>query len=96
MEVTYQKRAAHQPILTFFANAFVVGSVGFLRNLIGGEKVDVRPTKAVLSMKIARCLIKKGYELIDIEPSIKYKEKLVFIFKNTPQLDEEFKAFSRK
>ncbi|WP_232673943.1 DUF5659 domain-containing protein [Bacillus velezensis] len=58
--------------------------------------MDVRPTKAVLSMKIARRLIKKGYELIDIEPSIKYKEKLVFIFKNTPQLDEEFKAFSRK
>ncbi|MBT2574861.1 hypothetical protein J7E26_13000 [Bacillus sp. ISL-51] len=55
-----------------------------------------QPTKAVLSLKIARHLLKKGYELLDIEPSRKYGDRLVFIFKNTPQLDAEFKKFNRK
>ncbi|NRG26126.1 hypothetical protein HRF69_03220 [Bacillus circulans] len=56
----------------------------------------IKDYKAVLSMRVARALIADGYELVDIQPSIKQKGKLVFIFKNTPELDAEFKKFERK
>lgn len=52
--------------------------------------------KCVLSVRVARELIAKNYELVDIEPSYRYKGKLVFVFKNTPELDAEFAKFERK
>ncbi len=52
--------------------------------------------KCVLSVRVANELIAKGYELVTIEPSRRFPGKLVFVFKNTPELDAEFKNFERK
>lgn len=52
--------------------------------------------KCVLSVRVANELIAKNYELVAIEPSRRFPGKLVFVFKNTPELDAEFKKFERK
>jgi hypothetical protein len=51
--------------------------------------------KCILSMKVAKHLIAKGFTIADIEPSRRYKDKLVFVFINTPELGEELKQFQR-
>lgn len=52
--------------------------------------------KCVLSLKIAKELVAKDYQLVDIEPSRRYPGKLVFVFLNTPELDAEFAKFKRE
>lgn len=52
--------------------------------------------KCVLSMRVANELIKQGYKVEKIEPSKNYPDKLVFVFRNSPELDAEFKKFERK
>ncbi|MET3507645.1 putative CoA-binding protein [Halalkalibacter oceani] len=52
--------------------------------------------KCVLSVRVANELIDRGYKLVTIEPSYRYEGKLVFVFRNTPELDAEFKRFERK
>lgn len=49
--------------------------------------------KCILSLKVARHLLSKGFTIIDIEPSRKHKQKLAFIFSNTPELEKELSNF---
>jgi len=56
----------------------------------------VEKFKCVLSVRIANELIEKNYELVGIEPSRKFPGKLVFVFKNSQELENEFKKFERK
>ncbi|MDM5197866.1 hypothetical protein QUF79_07540 [Fictibacillus enclensis] len=52
--------------------------------------------KCVLSLKVAKEFVAKGYELVDLEPSRRYPGKLVFVFRNTPELNAEFAKFKRE
>jgi hypothetical protein len=47
-------------------------------------------------MRVAKHLIAKGFTVVDIEPSRNYRCKLVFVFLNTPNLEEELKKFERR
>ncbi|WP_167374922.1 DUF5659 domain-containing protein [Gottfriedia luciferensis] len=42
--------------------------------------------KCILSLRVARHLLSKGFQVIDIEPSRKVNGQLVFIFEETPEL----------
>lgn len=46
--------------------------------------------KAVHSLRIARQLMRKDFQLLDIEPARKYKTGLVFLFADTIELNEAF------
>lgn len=50
-------------------------------------------TKAVLSMRMAVHLIRQGFELWKIVPSLKVDGYSVFLFENTPKLDEAIGTF---
>jgi predicted CoA-binding protein len=52
--------------------------------------------KCILSMRVAKHLIAEGFTVVDIEPSRRYSGKLVFVFLNTPNLEEELKKFERR
>ncbi|MDN4073633.1 hypothetical protein [Fictibacillus terranigra] len=52
--------------------------------------------KCVLSMRVAKALVSKNYQLVDIEPSKRYPGKLVFVFRNTPELESELAKFKRE
>ncbi len=47
-------------------------------------------------MRVAKHLVVEGFTVVDIEPSRRYKGKLVFVFLNTPNLEEELKKFERR
>lgn len=51
----------------------------------------MKTQKCIHSLRIARALMRKGFELIDIEPAKKYKTGLVFIFEDSAALNAEFK-----
>jgi hypothetical protein len=44
--------------------------------------------KCILSLRVARQLLAQGFRLIDVEPSRKLPGRLVFIFANTPELND--------
>ena len=44
--------------------------------------------KCILSLNLARYLLRQGIELVDIDKSTKMQGKLVFIFKNSPELQD--------
>jgi hypothetical protein len=48
-----------------------------------------RNRKCVLSLRLARQLISKGFTLLDIEPSRKAGAGLVFVFENTKEFQRE-------
>jgi hypothetical protein len=52
--------------------------------------------KCVLSVRVAKELVAKDFKLVDIEPSRRYRGKLVFVFINTPELDAELAKFERR
>lgn len=52
--------------------------------------------KCVLSIRVVKELVAQNHELVDIEPSRRFPGKLVFVFKNTPELDAALAKFERK
>ena len=48
--------------------------------------------KCILSLRVARNLIGKDFELLDIQPSHRRPGKLVFVFRNNEQLESELSA----
>lgn len=42
--------------------------------------------KIIISTKLAKKLLKKNFNIIDIKPNNKYPERTVFMFENTPEL----------
>jgi hypothetical protein len=42
--------------------------------------------KCILSLRVARHLLTKGFRLIDVEPSRKFRGNLVFIFEDSDAL----------
>ena len=50
-------------------------------------------TKAILSMRMAVHLIRQGFELWKIVPSLKVDGYSVFLFENTPELDKAIGIF---
>lgn len=70
------------------------------RQLLDAENYGVfrlqEKYKCVLSVRVANELLAKNYELVTIEPSNRFPGKLVFVFKNSPELEAEFKKFKRK
>jgi hypothetical protein len=44
--------------------------------------------RCILSLKLARYLLAQGYSIADIDTSKKISGKLVFIFKNSPELNK--------
>ncbi|WP_158023558.1 DUF5659 domain-containing protein [Domibacillus antri] len=49
--------------------------------------------KCVLSLRIARHLLARGFQLVDIEPSRKVRGQLVFVFAESQALNEEIASF---
>jgi hypothetical protein len=45
--------------------------------------------KCILSLRVARHLLAKGFRLIDVEPSRKFDGKLVFVFEDSEELRQE-------
>ena len=45
--------------------------------------------KCILSLRVARHLIARGFQIVDIEPGRKFNGQLVFIFENTRELHAE-------
>lgn len=52
--------------------------------------------KCILSVRVANDLIEKGYNIVTIEPSTRYRYRLVFIFENSPELESEMANYKRK
>lgn len=52
--------------------------------------------KCILSLRVANDLVAKDYPLVHIEPSHKRPGKLVFVFKNSGELENELKQYRRK
>lgn len=52
--------------------------------------------KCVLSIRVAKELVAKGFDLVDMEPSRRYPGKIVFVFRNSPELDAALAKFERK
>lgn len=44
--------------------------------------------KCILSLRVARRLLAKGFRVIDVEPSRKIPGTLVFIFEGSSELDK--------
>ncbi|WP_420806001.1 DUF5659 domain-containing protein [Neobacillus bataviensis] len=42
--------------------------------------------KCILSLRVARLLLAKGFQIVDIEPSRKHTGNLVFIFADSEEL----------
>lgn len=55
----------------------------------------IQNQRCIMSMKVARHLLAKGYRLHDVEPARKF-DGLVFIFEDSPELYAELKQFDRK
>lgn len=49
-----------------------------------------KPLKCVQSMRIARTLLSQGFPLIDVQPGRKHNTLMVFVFEDTPELNEAF------
>lgn len=45
--------------------------------------------KCVLSLRVARHLLARGFQIVDIEPSRKVRGQLAFIFADSKALNEE-------
>lgn len=49
--------------------------------------------KCILSLRVANDLVDKDFPLVYIEPSHKRPGKLVFVFKNSPELENELSKY---
>lgn len=58
--------------------------------------MSVKDHKCILSLNLARYLLKQGMELIDIDKSTKMQGKLVFIFKNSPELQDAMSTYRKE
>lgn len=52
--------------------------------------------KCILSLRVANDLVAKNYPLVHIEPSHKRPGKLVFVFKNSEELEAELSKYRKK
>lgn len=50
--------------------------------------------KVILSMNIANDLIRKGFPIIEVKPSNRYRGKAAFIFENTPEFTKALAEIS--
>ncbi|GAQ18517.1 hypothetical protein OPHB3_2458 [Oceanobacillus picturae] len=51
--------------------------------------------KCILSLRVANDLVAKDYQLVHIEPSHKRPGKLVFVFKNSKELEKELENYRK-
>jgi hypothetical protein len=52
--------------------------------------------RCIMSLRVAKQLLAKGFVLTDLQPSTKRQGKLVFIFENTEALEQALAELSRK
>jgi len=52
--------------------------------------------KCILSLRVANDLVTKEFPLVYIEPSHKREGKLVFVFKNSKELEGELSKYKSK
>ncbi|MTW85094.1 hypothetical protein F3157_05405 [Virgibacillus dakarensis] len=52
--------------------------------------------KCILSLRVANDLVAKDFPLVYIEPSHKRPGKLVFVFNNSEELEEELSKYRKK
>lgn len=50
--------------------------------------MNTQPQKCIRSMRVARELMSRGFPCIDTEPARKSPGRLVWIFADTPELEE--------
>jgi Domain of unknown function (DUF5659) len=52
--------------------------------------------RCIMSLRVAKDLLTKGFVLTDLQPSNKRQGKLVFIFENSEALEQALAEYSRK
>lgn len=52
--------------------------------------------KCILSLRVANDLVARDFPLVYIEPSNKREGKLVFVFKNSQELEDELSEYQKK
>jgi Domain of unknown function (DUF5659) len=52
--------------------------------------------RCIMSLRVAKDLLAKGFVLTDLQPSTKRQGKLVFIFENSEALEKALAEYSRK
>lgn len=52
--------------------------------------------KCILSLRVANDLVAMDYPLVHIEPSTKRPGKLVFVFRNSQELENELSKYRAK
>jgi hypothetical protein len=55
--------------------------------------VQERNVKLIFTAKLARHLLKLGYQIIDIKPNKDNPDRTVFIFKDNPELKKIIREF---
>jgi hypothetical protein len=56
----------------------------------------VEKYKCILSLRVANDLVEKDFPLIHIEPSHKRPGKLVFVFRNSKELEDKLSEYRAK
>jgi len=51
--------------------------------------------KLIFTGKMARALLRKGFQIVDVKPNKDFSERTVFIFKDVPGLKEEVQKLSK-
>ncbi len=52
--------------------------------------------KLIFTGRIARALLRKGFQIVDVKPNKYYPERTVFVFKDDLGLKEEVQKLSNK
>lgn len=55
-----------------------------------------KQVKLIFTAKLAKKLLEKGYQIIDIKPNKNIPERTVFIFKDALGLKEDIRNLSKK
>ncbi|MCE7792634.1 DUF5659 domain-containing protein [Salipaludibacillus sp. CUR1] len=58
--------------------------------------IKERTSKCILSLQVARKLMAAGFQCIDIDMSKKKKGNLVFVFEDSPELEQELNKIMQK
>jgi hypothetical protein len=51
--------------------------------------MEIEKYKLVIDAQVCSELVTNGFELVDIVPSFKHKDRLVFVFMNSDSLEQE-------
>lgn len=54
------------------------------------------PVKVIFAGGVARELLRRGYQIVDVRPNRDYPERSVFIFKDVPGLKDDLREVTSR